>query len=224
MVATIVGQQQCVKECLARPKLCKGVNYLKKHLLCEMVSSIEESEPSSDYTRISIDHQANESNDNYECSVDQKCVKLTSNKSYCVKDDEFTDCGAYHSLSPVLPNGLYRIKLPIIGHVTALCEMNIDGGGWTVFQRRLDGSEDFNRLWSEYKNGFGNLTGEFWFGNEKLHHLLSQGTYQLRMDMSDFTDQTRYVKYTHVNVSDEHNKYRMSIAGYSGNVGKSFGF
>lgn len=56
MVVTIVGQQQCVKECLARPKLCKGVNYLKKHLLCEMVSSIEESEPSSDYTRISIDH------------------------------------------------------------------------------------------------------------------------------------------------------------------------
>lgn len=40
--------------------------------------------------------------------------------------------------------------------------------------------------------------------------------------MSDFTGQTRYVKYTHVNVSDEHNKYRMSIAGYSGNVGKSF--
>lgn len=61
-------------------------------------------------------------------------------------------------------------------------------------------------------------------GNEKLHHLLSQGTYQLRMDMSDFTGQTRYVKYTHVNVSEEHNKYRMSIAGYSGNVGKSFGF
>lgn len=56
MVATIVGQQQCVKECLARPKLCKGVNYLKKHLLCEVVSSIEESEPSSDYTRISVDH------------------------------------------------------------------------------------------------------------------------------------------------------------------------
>lgn len=47
-------------------------------------------------------------------------------------DGEFTDCGAYHSLSPVLPNGLYRIKLPIIGHVTALCVMNIDGGGWTV--------------------------------------------------------------------------------------------
>lgn len=56
MVFTIIGQQQCVKECRARPKLCKGVNYLKKHLLCDIVSSIEKSEPSSDYTRFSIDH------------------------------------------------------------------------------------------------------------------------------------------------------------------------
>lgn len=56
-------------------------------------------------------------------------------------------------------------------------------------------------------------------GNEKLHHLLSQGSFELRMDMSDFTDQTRYVKYTHVDVMDESSKYTISISGYSGNVG-----
>lgn len=59
-------------------------------------------------------------------------------------------------------------------------------------------------------------------GNEKLHHLLSQGNYELRMDMSDFTNATRYVKYANVSVDDEHNKYRIHLTGYSGNVGKCF--
>nr|XP_034308486.1 ficolin-2 [Crassostrea gigas] len=209
-VITTVGQQQCEKECLARPNLCKGVNYRRKHLLCEIVSSKEDFESNPEYTRITVNQLTDETNGALGSTVDQKCVKLASKQTFCVK--------AFHNLAPYLPDGLYRIKLPVIGHVTALCEMTTDGGGWTVFQRRLDGSEDFYRTWDEYKNGFGNLTGEFWFGNEKLHHLLSQGTYELRMDMSDFTGQTRYVKYSHVDVNDETSKYRISIAGYSGNV------
>lgn len=56
MIVTTICQQQRVKECLTITNLCKGVNYPKKHLLCEAVSSIEESEPSTYYTRICIDH------------------------------------------------------------------------------------------------------------------------------------------------------------------------
>lgn len=220
-VVAIVGQKQCVKECLTRPNLCKGINYQKKHLLCEIVSSIENSESAQDYSKAGID-QMIEVEVCRACRANQKCVQLKNNNSFCTDDIDMGDCSAYQSLSQFLPNGLYRIKLPVVGHVTALCVMDFDGGGWTVFQRRFDGSEDFYRTWEEYRDGFGELTAEFWFGNEKLHYLLSQGSYELRMDMSDFTNQTRYVKYAHVNVMNEASKYTMNISGYSGNVGDCF--
>lgn len=51
------------------------------------------------------------------------------------------------------------------------CKFATDGTAWTVIQRRelTDLQENFNRSWSEYKNGFGDLSNEFWFGNNFIH-------------------------------------------------------
>ena len=101
------------------------------------------------------------------------------------------------------------------------CDMTTDGGGWTVFQRRLDGSVDFYLDWESYKNGFGDLNGEFWLGNDNLHRLTAADDVTLRVDLEDFDGDTRYAEYTTFKVGDEVDKYCLLIGGYSGTAGDS---
>lgn len=77
---------------------------------------------------------------------------------------------------------------------TDIC-LSAPGGGWTVFQRRRDGSVSFNRAWSEYRDGFGELRGEHWLGNQYLHLLSNQGYYSLRIDLQDWSHAHKHALY-----------------------------
>ena len=101
------------------------------------------------------------------------------------------------------------------------CDMTTDGGGWTVFQRRLDGSVNFYRSWIIYKRGLGNLNGEFWIGNDNLHHLTTADNVTLRVDLEDFDGNITYAEYTTFKVANESDKYRLLIRGYSDTAGDS---
>ena len=102
-----------------------------------------------------------------------------------------------------------------------LCDTTTDGGGWTVFQRRLNGSLDFYRGWESYKNGFGDLNGEFSLGNDNLHRLTAADDVILRVDLEDFDGNTAYAEYTTFKVANEADKYRILVEGYNGTAGDS---
>ncbi|KAI8484527.1 Fibrinogen- domains (FReDs) [Branchiostoma belcheri] len=130
-----------------------------------------------------------------------------------------TDCDAYKAAGHTT-SGVYTLGPPLSG-VTVYCDMDTAGGGWTVIQRRIDGSVPFNRTWEEYKQGFGNKNGEYWLGNENIHLLTAQKGYKLQVDMMDWENQTRYAVYDVFRVAGESDGYRLTVSGYSGTAGDS---
>ncbi|CAH2316848.1 Hypothetical predicted protein [Pelobates cultripes] len=100
--------------------------------------------------------------------------------------------------------------------LTVYCDMETDGGGWLVFQRRMDGSVDFFRDWNSYKRGFGHQTSEFWLGNDHIHQLTSTGTYDLRFDFMDFENSRTYATYSNFKIAGENLNYTLSLGSFIG--------
>ena len=85
-----------------------------------------------------------------------------------------------------------------------------------MFQRRQDGLVDFYRGWTDYKAGFGQLTSEFWLGNDKIHRLTASRPSSLRVELEDWNGGKAYAKYGKFNIGDEQAQYRLEVGSYSG--------
>ncbi|PIK61776.1 Angiopoietin-4 [Apostichopus japonicus] len=96
------------------------------------------------------------------------------------------------------------------------------GHGWTVFQRRVNGSVDFNRNWTSYKDGFGQLDHEFWLGNEKLHYLTKKtdGKYRLRIDLVSSSGTTYHACYREFHIKEEGEMYELHASRFHGTNSK----
>ncbi|CAB1326205.1 unnamed protein product [Coregonus sp. 'balchen'] len=86
------------------------------------------------------------------------------------------------------------------------CDMDTDGGGWVVFQRRNNGQMDFMKRWRPYMAGFGNMTDEFWLvdlgvGSEKA-----------------------YAVYDNFKIAPAKQKFNLTIGKYSGTAGDAMNY
>ncbi|KAM8939808.1 angiopoietin-related protein 4 [Pelodytes ibericus] len=90
-------------------------------------------------------------------------------------------------------SGIFTIQPPTAQPFEVFCDMT-EEGGWTVIQRRKDGSVDFDQLWEQYKNGFGTLNGEFWLGLENMYQITEQGRYIIHIEVQDWEQNTQYME------------------------------
>ncbi|XP_063394319.1 angiopoietin-related protein 7-like [Cydia fagiglandana] len=122
-------------------------------------------------------------------------------------------------------SGIFKIHPDGMEPFYVLCDLTTAGGGWTVFQNRFDGSQDFYKSWSDYKHGFGNLAGEFWLGLEKLHYLTNQKLYELRVELETQNGHEAYAAYSVLTIGPEYEGYRISTLGtYYGTAGDSLSY
>ena len=113
---------------------------------------------------------------------------------------------------------MYTIKPDNLPAFDVFCDQTTARGGWTVFQKRLNGSVDFFLNWRDYKVGFGDLNGEFWLGLDKIYRLTSDDNSTLRVDLEDFNGNTAYAEYNKFGVTSENDKYRLKLGSYSGGL------
>ncbi|XP_062337653.1 tenascin-N [Osmerus eperlanus] len=104
------------------------------------------------------------------------------------------------------------------------CDMDTDGGGWLVLQRRNSGKLDFKRGWRQYVPGFGNMTDEFWLGLEKIYQLTNTPTqYALRVDLG-LGSERAYAVYDNFKIATARQKFKLTIGKYSGTAGDAMNY
>ena len=123
------------------------------------------------------------------------------------------------NINTKVQSGIYSIQ-SFCGNdsveAAAFCDNCNGGGGWLVVQRRQDGSVNFNRTWLEYEDGFGKLTGEFWYGLRALHCLTGQGSWEMRMDIKLANGTNIFLQYKQFKIASAKDKYKLTIAGFQG--------
>uniref|UniRef100_A0A665UP16 Tenascin N n=1 Tax=Echeneis naucrates TaxID=173247 RepID=A0A665UP16_ECHNA len=103
--------------------------------------------------------------------------------------------------------------------VEVYCDMDTDGGGWLMLQRRNTGKLDFMKRWRQYIAGFGNLTDEFWIGLDKIYELTNTPTqYELRFDLGLGSERV-YAVYDNFKIAPVKQKFKLTIGTYRGTAG-----
>ncbi|XP_067939506.1 microfibril-associated glycoprotein 4-like [Watersipora subatra] len=146
--------------------------------------------------------------------------QLTTEQSVTSEVPTPKDCQELYEQGNRL-SGVYQINPPRMAgeHFPVWCEF-VDGHGWTVFQKRINGYVDFLRNWTDYQTGFGDIDGEYWLGLDKIHALTSTNT-KLSILLKTVDGNTESGIWQSFYINDSSDGYRLSISndGYRGSLG-----
>ncbi|NWI40707.1 ANGL5 protein, partial [Picathartes gymnocephalus] len=230
-------KEQCLVPCDAQAKILRG----DKHYMCRnLQNSLAEYARSTkklvrdmmDDQQSSLDYLSNQVNELMNKLVLLNTVILRKHLDplpYKAVQSHGLDCthikDTVGSVSKT-PSGLYIIHPEGSNYPfeVVLCDMDFRGGGWTVVQKRSDGIVPFQRTWSEYLDGFGDLTGEFWLGLRKIFDIVNQKAthFSLYVDLESENDKHAYASYDGFWVEDEACSFKIHLGHYSGNAGDAF--
>ena len=151
-----------------------------------------------------------------------RCPVLSNTQNLNCDNRLARDCSELRAMG-YRSSGVYTIyPITLDNALNVYCDMETREEGWTVIQRRQDGSVNFTRDWQAYRDGFGDLNGEFWLGNKYIHALTSQRPYRLRVDTVDFEHNRKHALYAFFKVENEENNFRLFVDTYSGTAGDGF--
>ncbi|CAN0254938.1 unnamed protein product [Lampetra planeri] len=136
----------------------------------------------------------------------------------------FSDCADAYEAG-LTASGVYTVKISDSTEAMKVyCNMESQGGGWTVIQHRENGATDFHRPWQEYKMGFGDVAAEHWMGNQHVYYLSHQQHFVLRVELRDWEGNVAFSQYERFYISSEKLNYRIYVKGYTGTAGKYSSF
>ncbi|XP_071342256.1 angiopoietin-related protein 3 [Trachinotus anak] len=203
----------------------KEVIEAQEKTISNLLKAVTEQHDQLDHQKIKIKNLEEKlSDDSFQDTIDKTMDSdstapdmfeyLTGNSSGLETNDLPIDCSDLFNKGE--PNsGIYVIKPNRSEPFNVYCEMNSDGGS-TVIQQRIDGSVDFDQTWEKYEKGFGDLEKDFWLGLKKIHSLVQQGAYILRIDLEDWKEEKHWAEYS-FSIEGPSKDYTLHISHFSGN-------
>ena len=233
---------ECILHCVNK-SCCRSVNFRKRNCddsygNCELIHVQGTENPQNLVKDEEFDHyiliqpQKTFNCGCMSCKQDIEECSVVGKRCNCLYGQDGMTCGEIRtscadwlnkSAGATLEDGVYFINPEGEGkaHVRVWCDMSTDGGGWTVFQKRKDGLENFNRTWDSYKYGFGSRESDFWLGLHRINRMVKNEEQVLRVDLEDWENNRAYALYKEFSIGNQSNEYTLTIGGYEGNAGDS---
>ena len=217
------SESECMLACLQASDGCEVYKWDASSSACFMQETVNVTESITPGDTISVMmtmdlphttcQEENVCPDGYGC-VDPPCAGMNPT---CIAK---ADCAKILASNPASSSGVYSILLAGTQQIKQVwCDMDTDGGGWTVFLKRIDGSVDFYQDLAAYTQGFGDVNGEYWLGLDALHAMTSAKTYQIRVDMSDWDSASAHSLHASMVVADASDNYRLTVGAFLGGDG-----